>query len=113
VFDGPLPAEPFQNAPAEADARTTVPATHHRTGFMTAARPTEPPTTGNSALATGSDAGAPGDHLAPAPLDDQERDMLNRLRADDAPAVDGEPALGDSPAVAEVANDDAPRRPAI
>ena len=77
---------------------------------MTAARPTEPPTAGDSALATGSDAGAPGDHLAPALLDDQERDMLNRLRADDAPAVDGEPALEDSPAVAEAANDDAPLR---
>ena len=75
---------------------------------MTAARPTEPPTAGDSALATGSDAGAPGDHLAPAPLDDEERDMLDRLRADDAPAGDGEPALEDSPAVAEAANDDAP-----
>jgi hypothetical protein len=75
---------------------------------MTAARPTEPPTSGDSAMATGSDAGAPADHLAPAPLNEQEREMLNRLRADDPPALRAEPALEDSPAVAEAANDDAP-----
>jgi hypothetical protein len=73
-------------------------------------------TTGTAGMATGEDAGAPGDHLATPPLDDEEQAMLDRLRADastDTATGNGsaDPAVEDGPAAVEAAEDDSVLRP--
>lgn len=53
-------------------------------------------------MATGSDAGAPGDHLPPTPLKADEQELLEELRSD---AEDPPEA---SPEVVRAVEDDAP-----
>jgi hypothetical protein len=62
-------------------------------------------------MATGSEAGAPGDHLPELPLEDDERAMLDAL---ERPAS-GEPiaAVEDSPQMVEAAEDDSPLPPEL
>jgi hypothetical protein len=63
-------------------------------------------TTPDTAMATGNDAGEPGERPAGGPLTGEEEQLLERLkRSDDGSA---EPAVEDSPAVAAAAADDAP-----
>jgi hypothetical protein len=70
---------------------------------MTDAPRDEEPVAG---MATGSDAGAPGEHLPEPPLTEDEQRLLEAF---ERPA-EGEPieALEDSPEAAEAADDDAP-----
>jgi hypothetical protein len=66
------------------------------------------PTVPDTAMATGSDAGEPGDRSAGPPLDASERALLrNLIEGSDAPDV-VQDAPEDSPAAAQAAADDAP-----
>jgi hypothetical protein len=57
-------------------------------------------------MATGSDAGAPGEHLPEPPLDEDEQRLLVELnQTDNAPALE---AVEDSPAVVSAVEDDSP-----
>ncbi|SDO70713.1 hypothetical protein [Geodermatophilus sp. DSM 45219] len=60
----------------------------------------------DSAMASGSDAGEPGDHLGPADLTAEERRVLEEL-ARDAPAGREDDDLADD-AVVRAAEDEAP-----
>ncbi|GGM00064.1 hypothetical protein [Nakamurella endophytica] len=62
----------------------------------------------DSAMDTGSDAGAPGEHLPPEPLSGEDEQLLAALQdgAGDGGGDGAEPAVEDSPAVAEAADDD-------
>jgi hypothetical protein len=63
-------------------------------------------TTPDTAMATGSDAGEPGERRDGGPLTPDEQQLLERLEApDDTPA---RPAVEDSPEVAAAAADDTP-----
>jgi hypothetical protein len=57
-------------------------------------------------METGSEAGAPGDHLPDPPLTPDERELLENLRR----PADGEPitAVEDTPAMEQAAEDDSP-----
>ena len=68
------------------------------------------PTVPDTAMATGSDAGAPGERSSGPPLDPDERALLRDLmdKADALDAVHDAPE--DSPAAAQAAEDDAPLR---
>lgn len=57
-------------------------------------------------MSTGSDAGAPGEHLPDAPLDEDELLLLDELRE----PADGKPvdAVEDSPEMVRAVEDDAP-----
>lgn len=57
-------------------------------------------------MATGSDAGAPGDHLPPQPLTEDERALLSELKDSDDP--DAVQPVEDSPEVERAAEDDGP-----
>lgn len=59
-------------------------------------------------MQTGSDAGAPGDHLPDPPLTPDERAMLEELKR----PADGDPitAVEDSPQMIEAVEDDGPLR---
>ena len=52
---------------------------------------------------TGSDEGAPGDHLAAVPLDEDEHQLLAALQGG---AGEPEPAVEDSPAMERAVEDD-------
>ncbi|WP_448624799.1 hypothetical protein [Geodermatophilus sp. URMC 64] len=58
----------------------------------------------DSAMASGSDAGAPGEHLGPADLGPDEQRLLQALESD----VDRTPADEDADLVAEAAEDETP-----
>ena len=60
-------------------------------------------------METGSDAGAPGDHLPDPPLTDDEQALLDELKR----PVEGEPivAVEDSAQAVEAAEDDGPLPP--
>lgn len=62
-------------------------------------------------MATGSDAGAPGDHLPEPPLDDDERAILDALERPSG----GRPmtAVEDSPQMVEAVEDDSPLPPEL
>jgi hypothetical protein len=57
---------------------------------------------------TGSDAGAPGEHGAEPPLTDAEEVVLEALLVTEPSSDVGVPAVEDSPAAAESADDDSP-----
>ena len=57
-------------------------------------------------MGTGSDAGAPGEHLPDGPLTEDEKRMLAELQRP-APG-EPEPAVEDSPQMVEAAEDDSP-----
>jgi hypothetical protein len=63
--------------------------------------------TPDTAMATGSDEGEPGEHPDGGPLTAEEQRLLERLEApdDDTPAA---PAVEDAPEFAAAADDDAP-----
>ena len=63
-------------------------------------------TTPDTAMATGNDAGEPGERPAGGPLTGEEKQLLKKLRK----SGDGsaQPAVEDSPAAAAAAADDAP-----
>ena len=57
-------------------------------------------------MATGSDAGAPGEHLPEPPLDEDEQRLLAELnQPDDSPGLE---AVEDSPDMISAVEDDAP-----
>ena len=58
----------------------------------------------DSAMASGSDAGEPGEHLGPADLGPDERRLLQELARD----VDSPPADADVDLLTEAAEDEAP-----
>jgi hypothetical protein len=58
----------------------------------------------DSAMASGSDAGEPGEHLGPADLGPDEQRLLQELERD----VDGAPADEDADLLAEAAEDEGP-----
>jgi hypothetical protein len=61
---------------------------------------------GWAGMATGSDAGAPGDHLPEPPLDEDEQALLAELeRPAEGTPVD---AVEDGPAMVQAAEDDSP-----
>ena len=62
-------------------------------------------------MATGSDAGAPGDHLPDPPLAEDERALLDALQQ----PADGDPviAVEDSPQMVRAAEDDSPLPPSV
>jgi hypothetical protein len=60
----------------------------------------------DDAMDTGSDAGAPGDHLPEPPLATDERATLEDLL--DGAQGEAQPAVEDSPAAVAAADDDAP-----
>ena len=63
----------------------------------------------DSAMATGSDAGTPGEHRAEPELSGDERALLEELRRP-GPHVVGQ-AVEETPAAAAAADDDAPLPP--
>jgi|1186.fasta_scaffold314640_2 hypothetical protein len=64
----------------------------------------------DTAMASGSDAGEPGEHLGPADLQPDERRLLSALERDVQPPQPGEgdDALEDDELVAQAAEDERP-----